>query len=296
MTKLTIVYRLHVTVFLVETKFTTILFSFLQSTAAAWFDSTTAITTGKHLYWVCRDCFAVQLNILSAFDCSHRFFSIVSSLLLLWIALRHTRMFTPKSKPTIIGDSFTPSQRISLSLSDLQRSTEKNYSQSYNNVSTQDSANYMNSSSSQHNQSETKSTAEYKRELGKLLAKSKGTPYEYMLKRFVENKLKDMIAEDDRQNERLAHYRSPERPSLATLSTSRFDSPNRLTALYVNQQLSRSNTSNSLRSSQSPQSRQQQQQQEQQFRSLSLSPSRLDAMSLPLERHKYKVCLHSLLH
>lgn len=55
----------------------------------------------------------------------------------------------------------------------------------------------------------TPANVDYKRELSKLLAKSRGTPYESTLRRFVEKKLKDITKDSEEQEKRLNILSSP---------------------------------------------------------------------------------------
>ncbi len=139
-------------------------------------------------------------------------------------------------------------------------------------------------------------TNDYKRELAKLLSKSKGTPYEYMLRKFVENKLKDMTTDQEEQARRLEHFHSPEKVQLATLSTSKYDSP-----LYVAR---RAEAGQSLRASFSPQinkissssaaaaaatSSSSRGPVGHLFLDNEVSANRIEEMAMPLDRNRYKV-------
>jgi hypothetical protein len=82
----------------------------------------------------------------------------------------------------------------------------------------------------------TKNSSTYKNELIKLLQKSRGTPYEKTLKKFVESKLKE-INFDQQQRQRDESFEgqsvggsqaSNKRPSLLSYSKSIFDTPNHL--------------------------------------------------------------------
>ena len=97
------------------------------------------------------------------------------------------------------SSQFDVDNKISLSLSDLMADSDINTSvEGYSG----------------------KAAIDYRKELTKLLSKSKGTPYEATLRRFIETKLRDMNNED------------VERPGivtagLASLNISKYDSPNR---------------------------------------------------------------------
>jgi hypothetical protein len=77
----------------------------------------------------------------------------------------------------------------------------------------------------------------YKKELKKLLAKSRGTPYEATLRRFVEQKYSE-IKKDEASNRKLfGHSRGAGAvgaPSLASLSTSKYDAPSPMTLREAN--------------------------------------------------------------
>lgn len=72
-------------------------------------------------------------------------------------------------------------------------------------------------------QPQNETSSEYKQELATLLAKSRGTSYERTLKKFVETKYREIQADEEAkaQDSRLM------RTSLASLSSSKYDSPNR---------------------------------------------------------------------
>lgn len=93
--------------------------------------------------------------------------------------------------------------RISLSLSDLV------------------SSDYSVRKPEQTPQNETSS--EYKQELATLLAKSRGTSYERTLKKFVETKYREIQADEEAKAQESRSMRT----SLASLSSSKYDSPNR---------------------------------------------------------------------
>lgn len=114
---------------------------------------------------------------------------------------------------------------------------------------------------------------DYKKELTKLLRKSRGTPYEKTLRKFVETKLRE-ISKDIFEKSKpdpaskvinsIAQQRtegSPVRASLASLSTSKYDDANYSTVGRF--RLAQQQTSE--------------------------NKIRLDEMARPLDRHKYKV-------
>lgn len=118
---------------------------------------------------------------------------------------------------------------------------------------------------------------DYKKELTKLLRKSRGTPYEKTLRKFVETKLRE-ISKDIFEKSKpdpasqvinsIAQQRtegSPVRASLASLSTSKYDDPMFSTVgrFRLAQQQTLENK------------------------------IRLDEMARPLDRHKYKVSVIS---
>lgn len=106
--------------------------------------------------------------------------------------------------------------------------------------------------------------AEYKRELSKLLTKSKGTAYENTLKKFVQAKYKEILR-DETERSQSAHSTAP-RVNLASLSFSRYDSiaksPPTSSSIFQNE-LKRMKQIDSL--------------------------ERLEKLSKPLEKNIYKV-------
>lgn len=125
-------------------------------------------------------------------------------------------MITP-SKHSVSMASMSPmdhnsSQRISLSLSDLVSPGLREFDEE-----TKTSANSGTDA------------ANYKRELKKLLTKSRGTAYEATLRRFVEAKYNE-IKKDEASNRKMyGHPKGPAfaaAPSIASMSKSKYDPPN----------------------------------------------------------------------
>jgi hypothetical protein len=132
-------------------------------------------------------------------------------------------MFTPHSSSH--GAPMSPidhssAQRISLSLSDLVSPGLKEYDDLESSVASGNNDN-----------------TNYKKELKKLLAKSRGTAYEATLRRFVEAKYTE-IKKDEASNRKLfgsargAAAVGP--PSIASLSKSKYDSPSPMTLREAN--------------------------------------------------------------
>ncbi len=96
-------------------------------------------------------------------------------------------------------------------------------------------------------------SSDYKKELAKLLTKSRGTAYEKTLKRFVQNKYKEMQEDEDNKVFELNRTTN----SLLNLSTSKYDTQQRASVF-----------DNSV---------------------LVERESRLEEMAKPTERNKYKV-------
>jgi hypothetical protein len=111
-------------------------------------------------------------------------------------------------------------QRISLSLSDLVSPGLKEYDDLESSVASGNNDN-----------------TNYKKELKKLLAKSRGTAYEATLRRFVEAKYSE-IKKDEASNRKLfgsargAAAVGP--PTIASLSKSKYDSPSPMTLREAN--------------------------------------------------------------
>jgi len=101
---------------------------------------------------------------------------------------------------------------------------------------------------------------DYKKELSKLLTKSRGTAYENTLRRFVETKLRE-IGRD--MEEKKSQGNTPKKLDLFSLSTSKYDSPHR----------------NAIRESilKIPE-----------IDDTEIKKKRLEDMSQPLDRNKYK--------
>ena len=114
-------------------------------------------------------------------------------------------------------------QRISLSLSDLVSPGLKAYDDLESETRT--SVTSLNDS------------INYKKELKKLLSKSRGTPYEATLRRFVEAKYSE-IKKDEASNRKL--FGNPHGPGavgpphIASLSTSKYDAPSPMTLREAN--------------------------------------------------------------
>lgn len=101
-------------------------------------------------------------------------------------------------------------------------------------------------------------SSDYKKELAKLLTKSRGTAYEKTLKRFVESKYKEM--QEDEENRAFELSRSTN--SLLNLSTSKYDTQQRASVFDSSV--------------------------------LTERESRMKEMAKPMERNKYKVQLSGL--
>lgn len=149
-----------------------------------------------------------------------------------------------------IGTPFagTPYSTQKISLSDLTVNNENR-----NQNATAASPNYGNSNTSK--------SIDYKKELSKLLTKSRGTAYETTLKRFVETKLREIGKDIEVKKSKGS---TPQKLDLFSLSTSKYDSPNRSAireSIIKMQELNDSAT----------------------------KKNRLEDMSQPLERNKYKV-------
>lgn len=161
------------------------------------------------------------------------------------------------------------SQRITMSLSELNQTAQTPFPpNSSNPLSSRSRANSENPIN--------KSTNDYKKELMQLLDKSRGTAYERSLKRFVESKLKEISRdqEDRKKNQEMFESMkiSPEKISLLNLSTSKYDSnhPSRLSGSILKSFPSMNSLDDSTLQP-------------------SLSQMRIDEMSKPLDRNKYKV-------
>jgi hypothetical protein len=103
---------------------------------------------------------------------------------------------------------------------------------------------------------------DYRKELTKLLTKSRGTAYENTLRRFVEVKLREIGR--DLEEKKLAASTQNKKLDLMGLSTSKYDSPQRSSIREAIMKLQESNESDTKK-------------------------KRLEEMSQPLERNKYKV-------
>lgn len=125
-------------------------------------------------------------------------------------------MFTP-SKHSVSMSSMSPmepasSQRISLSLSDLVSPGLREFDEE-----TKTSVNSGNDATN------------YKRELKKLLTKSRGTAYEATLRRFVEAKYNEIKKDEAANRKSYGHPKGPGAmgtPSIASMSSSKYDPPN----------------------------------------------------------------------
>lgn len=99
----------------------------------------------------------------------------------------------------------------------------------------------------------------YRKELAKLLVKSKGTVYEKTLRKFVENKLQEIARDEEMKQNDVILRSSPNKVPLTALSVSKYDSPQR--NHYTDHQANIE----------------------------SVGRRRIDAIAAPLERNKYKV-------
>eukprot|EP01031_Cornospumella_fuschlensis_P041328 gene41328-50440_t len=156
----------------------------------------------------------------------------------------------------------TPSKRIHLTLEDLGSATAPSAPST---PFTTPNTTHNVSSISRPIAATAGESADYKEELAKLMMRSKGTPYEKTLKKFVDNKLSEMERHEmERQNElsKLRINPESEEITLLNLSPNRFDSSQ-----------SQNNNQPYLPFSNTTQSNYQE---------------RLEEMSRPLERNKYK--------
>ena len=136
-------------------------------------------------------------------------------------------MFTPhasgRSEPVSPIERSNGIQRISLALSDLVSPGLKEYDDLRSETAT---------TVTSYNDS-----TNYKKELKKLLVKARGTPYEATLKRFVEAKYSE-IKRDEASNRKLfGHAKGAGAvgpPSIASLSTSKYDAPSPMTLREAN--------------------------------------------------------------
>lgn len=106
---------------------------------------------------------------------------------------------------------------------------------------------------------------DYRKELTKLLAKSRGTAYENTLRRFVEVKLREIGR--DLEEKKLTASTPNKKIDLFSLSTSKYDSPQRSSIREAIMKLQESKESETKK-------------------------KRLEDMSQPLDRNKYKVVIN----